>query len=328
MYVTSDIFDLKRIARFRKFDWRENLLGGVVVYGTQWRGYQAGARFLLEAARYCGIAEQMQFASYERPGDKRSRSIAGKSFEKLVRGELVGAHSAVEVLFRGELEAAGTQIGVIWVGGEAALRRHCVRGPTGPRWIEDYPYPAFSADFLYPLRDPNPDRAIELLRLAVDILGAEYCYYFVRDNLCGPSGYPYGLSPALDYSPFLDEEGEEISGWADFVGEGRLWTGKWPIFRDLFEVNLISERHTQTPIEGLGYLIDWIGAKPRRGRLEAVGEGRWLWILTDAEMVEVRPVLNDAGVLFSCAERVYRDLPEGEAVRRRLFEEQRVPWAP
>jgi len=28
MFVTSDIYDLKKIGRFRDFEWSENLLGG------------------------------------------------------------------------------------------------------------------------------------------------------------------------------------------------------------------------------------------------------------------------------------------------------------
>jgi hypothetical protein len=56
-------------------------------------------------------------------------------------------------------------------------------------------------------------------------------------------------------------------------------------------------------------LSEWIPAEPRRGRLEDIGQGRWLWTLTDAEMVHVRPLLNEAGLLVSCRPRVYRDLP-------------------
>jgi hypothetical protein len=61
-------------------------------------------------------------------------------------------------------------------------------------------------------------------------------------------------------------------------------------------------------IDGVG-LLDWIAAKSARGQLDDVGQGRWLWTLTDAEMVAVRPVLNAAGLLVSCHPRVYRDLP-------------------
>src|SRR5271163_3787735 len=55
MFVTSDLFDLERIGRFRGFEWRENLVGGVVVHGTNWLGYEAAATYLLEAAKRCGV---------------------------------------------------------------------------------------------------------------------------------------------------------------------------------------------------------------------------------------------------------------------------------
>jgi hypothetical protein len=330
MYVTSDIYDLKRIARFQKFDWRENLIGGVVVHGTQWRGYQAGARFLLEATRRCGIAiEDMEFASYSRPGDRQSRRIKAKSFEKLIKGELAGASNAIGLLLGGQFEAIGVKIGVIWAGGEAWRERPYVRGFDSPQYIDDYPYASFHADFVFPFGSAGAEKAVELLRLAIDALGAEYGYYFVRDEMCFPSIYATDSgAPSLDHSPFTWSEVEEKHGWCDYIGEGRLWTEAWPIFRDLYQVNLISERHTQTPLKDLGYLLDWIGARPGRGRLEELGDGRWLWSLTDQEMVEVRPQLNAAGALYSCSERVYRDIPEGAAVAQRLFEAQRVNWAP
>ena len=129
-------------------------------------------------------------------------------------------------------------------------------------------------------------------------------------------------------SKFSRAESDEIGHWGIFVDEGRNWTGKWPIFRDLFQVNLLSARHTSTPIEGLGYLHEWILARPGRGRLEDIGQGRLLWVLTDAEIVDVRPLLNDAGVLFSCRERVYRDLPQGAADAQRLYDAQKVFYAP
>ncbi len=42
-----------------------------------------------------------------------------------------------------------------------------------------------------------------------------------------------------------------------------------------------------------------------------------LWSLSDQEMVDVRPVLNEAGLLHSCRERIYRDLPGGFAPSER-----------
>jgi hypothetical protein len=328
MYVTSDIYDLKRIARFRNFEWRENLVGGVVVHGTHWPGYQAGARFLLEATQRCGIAiDSMGYASYSRPGEVRSHSIKAKSFEKLVRGELAGARNANGLLLRGARETIGTDTGTIWSGGEAYRQPASVGGMNGPVYIDSYPYPMFKAYFVFPLREPGLAKATELLRFAVEVLGAEYGYCFVRDEMCIPTIYPHGGQACLDHN-IARPEVEEKHGWGDFAAEGCMWTQPWPIFRDLYQVNLVSKRHAQTPIEGLGYLFDWIGAQPDRGRLEDLDEGRWLWSLTDGEMVEVRPQLNAAGILYSCTERVYRDLPEGAAVAQRLFEDQRVDWAP
>jgi hypothetical protein len=124
-------------------------------------------------------------------------------------------------------------------------------------------------------------------------------------------GYCWGIGSSLDYGDLDREESVEVGAWRDFVGEGRLWTGTWPLFRDLFEVNLISERHTSTPIGPLGYLTEWIGAQPGRGRLEDAGQGRQLWILSDIEMFNIRPLLHSAGLLHSCRDRVYRDLTPG-----------------
>jgi len=93
------------------------------------------------------------------------------------------------------------------------------------------------------------------------------------------------------------------------VGTHRMWSPGQPSFRDLFQVNLISERHTREPIGSLGYLTEWIAAKPGRGQLQDVGAGRLLWSLTDAEMYDIRPLLDEAGLLMSCRDRVYRDLP-------------------
>jgi hypothetical protein len=328
VYVTSDIYDLRRIARFKNFEWRENLIGGVAVHGTQWPGYQAGARFLLEATERCGIAiEAMEFANYSRPGEDRSHPIKAKSFQKLIKGELAGARNADTVLLRGGLEAAGTSTGVIWVGGVAQHCRAYLRSLNGPKYIEGYPYEPFQAEFVFSLRDNGLEKSTELLRLAVDVLGAEYGYSFVRDDMCLPTIYPGGGFPSLDHNLAWDDP-EKTSGWSDFLGAGRIWTEPWPILRDLYQVNLISERHTRTPIKGLGYLCDWISAQPVRGGLENLGDGRWLWSLRDQEMVEVRPQLDAAGILFSCSERVYRDLPGGADIAQRLFEEQRADWAP
>jgi hypothetical protein len=307
MFVTSDIFDFQAIARFRDLDWREHLLGGVDIQGTNWPGYQAGARFLLEASERCGLLQEMRYAGYDLTNERRTRNILPKSFDRLAQGKLSGAKDATGVLFKGGRKAVGVETGSISFGGEAgAIYQR--RGPTGPIPVDGPPW-RFSADFVFPLDEDPVKLASDLFRLSADILGAEYGYHFVRDALCGPWFYTYGISAPLDYKPLSYADAIEVEDWAELVKKGGIWSSDGPMFRDLFQVNLLSQRHGAAMIDGVG-LLDWIAATSARGQLDDVGQGRMLWTLTDAEMVAVRPVLNAAGLLVSCRPRVYRDLPD------------------
>jgi hypothetical protein len=315
MFVTSDIFDLNAIARFQCFEWRENLLCGIAVHGTTWRGYQAAAAFVLEAARRRGLLAEMKYASYTRPNDKREHFIKPSSFERLARGELSGAKDAQGIFLKGVRAAAGSRRGYVDFGGSINGRPRRKRTSRGPVQIAAYPYQAFDGEFSFPIDEHPRESASELLWLAADMLDAEYGYYYVRDDLAGPGLYCWGLGPSLDAGDLNHTESREIGQWRDFVREGRLWTEGFPLLRDLFEVNLISERHTSVRIEGLGYLRDWIEAQRGRGRLKDLGRGRLLWTLSDQEMFDVRPVLNAAGLLKSCRDRIYRDLHPGTGVK-------------
>jgi hypothetical protein len=307
MFVTSDIFDCPTIGRFRDLDWREHLLGGIDINGTNWPGYQAGARFLLEASERCGLVHEMRYAGYNRLDEVRTRNILPKSFGRLVRGELSGAKDANSVLLNGERSAEGTYGRTIYFGGRAgAIRQR--RGPTGPIPVAGPPW-RFSANFGFPLDEDPVKLAGDLFRLSVDILGAEYGYHFVRDALCGPWFYTYGISAPLDYKPLSYADAIEVEDWAELVKKGGIWSSDGPMFRDLFQVNLLSQRHGDAVVDGVG-LLDWIAAQSGRGQLDDIGQGRRLWTLTDSEMVAVRPVLNAAGLLVSCRPRVYRDLPD------------------
>jgi len=306
--VTSDIFDLARIGRFRRVDWKENLLCGVAIHGTETLGYQVAAAWLLEATRLCGLMEEMEYAGYDLLGEKRTRPIKVGSFDRLARGELRGAKNAVGLLLRGERDASGCQRGSLLVGGVSSEWPRRRPGRNGPEPIVDYPYRAFDADFCFPAGERPLDIASTLLRRSAELMAAEYGYWFAMDEMCGPTGYAWGYAAPLDWSRTTMAKTDEVSDWHEFVADGRLWIEKRPLLRDIFEVNLISERHTSVRIDGLGYLTDWIRAHPGRGELEDIGRGRMLWTLTSAEMFNIRPLLNDAGLLFSCQERIYRDL--------------------
>ena len=150
-----------------------------------------------------------------------------------------------------------------------------------------------------------------LLRLAAEILQADYGYYFVRDAIAGAGFYARAM-PAKTLGPGRLARADKMEAelWRKFVGEGELWTGVWPQLRDVFAVNLLSEQHLSADFEPIGRLDDWIAAEPGRGRLTAVGEGRVLWSLTDAEIHAVRPELWNLALMRSCMPRVYRDLPD------------------
>jgi hypothetical protein len=312
MFVTSDIFDLKPIGRWRGVEWRENLIGGVDVHGASWRGYEAGAAFLLGATRRCGLTAEMKWAGYNRPGDRRTNNIRPTSFERLARGALSGAKTADSVLFRGDVEASGSRNGYLLVGGQAGATPPRVTLAGNPTTSPSEP---FSADYIFPVLAGSETRAAELLRLAVEMLGAEYGYYFVRDDLCGPWVYAAGIGTPLDYSDLNYEDDKEIWRWRQYVKSGRLWSAEYPLLRDLYQINLISERYKIVETAGLRRLIDWIEARPGRGRLDELGRGRWLWALTDEEIFSLRPLLNEAGLLKSCRDRVYRDLHPGTGVK-------------
>jgi hypothetical protein len=308
VFVTSDIFDLERIAARRQLaDWREHLICGVAFVGTQCRGIEAAARFYLRAAEVCGLEQHMKWATYVR-ADGRERYIKPTSLERLAQGKLRGAIDAWGLLFRGSLPAPGADGGALLVGGEASLsRRSLLADVSAPN--PAFPDRCIDGSFLFPLDARPRETASNLLRLALDLLGAEYGYYFVRDDLCFPMNYPWGQGSPLDHGALQRDDDDQGRHWRDFVRDGRLWAGEWPQLRDLYEINLLSERHLSVPTKQLGYLGDWIVAQPGRGRLEEIGQGRVLWALTDAEMYQIRPLLNRAGLLRSARPRIYRDLP-------------------
>ncbi len=310
MFVTSDIFDLERIAAFRDIPgWREHLLGGIAIHGMEYPGPEAFARFYVEAARICGLSDDMKFAGYTPRQGERLNPLKPKSLERLARGELRGAQNATAVMVSGDRRAIGMEDDTLSFGGESSGSPRRIRTLSGPQPVPDYPYRAFDADFIFPADGRPLETGTLLLRLAVDLLRPDYGYLFVRDALCYPGNYNWGLGCPLDYGRLNRDDTDEVSQWRDFVGEGRLWTGEWLQLRDLFQINLFSRRRLAVPTEKLGYLGDWICAQPGRGRLEEIGQERVLWVLTDAEMYEIRPLLNRARLLRSARPRIYRDLP-------------------
>lgn len=302
MFVTSDTLGLPDAYILFGKSRKECLVAGIDVYGAEWAGYQSGAQFLYTCAEHLNLLDAMQWASYTQTGAKRSREISPKSFPKLIEGKLSGARTARATLLHGALPGVNARGDDFFVGGTAetrALRGALARPPDDP----DQPS---QAHFLFPLNGDPLSTAIELMKIAIEILDVGYGYYFIRDEYFFPEGYTVGWGSGGAFEQVHREDGDEIVDWRRY--NKLLWTYSWPRLRDVFELNLLSERHLTTPVEGLGRLGDWITAEPGRGRLEDAGKGRAFWILTDAEMIAVRPPLFHAGLLLTCRERVYRDL--------------------
>jgi hypothetical protein len=312
MFVTSDVFNLDRYARWRRWEWRENLICGVEVGGSVRCGPEAEARFLVEAAELCGLTAEMKWAGYGRPGDARTYALKPASMARLAEGKLSGAATASSVFLRGERDALGSRRGAVMLGGDSSSMR-LGTSPSEPRR-------PFDVDFCFPLNGAPQATASALLRLGVDLLDAEYGYYFVRDDLCEPNGFAKGWVNMLDHTDYVLRYSKEVDSWRRHVKSQQIWTDPCLRLRDLFEVNLLSARHTSARIDGLGYLLDWISASPARGELEPLSAGRVLWTLTDQQMVEVRPILDRVGLLRSCLDRVYRDLEDPVAARLALGE--------
>jgi hypothetical protein len=304
MFVTSDIFDLKQIARHPEvdFDWQENLLCGVAAHGSQWPGYVSAPKFLFEAAKRCDLLDAMRSARCRGNREEQWRMLPPRAFGRLEEIEISDPDNLSAFVLTGLQQATGIRNFSMRLGGGASISPNTGNPAAPPKQVD--------ADFVFLPTQQSVETACDMLSLAADILNAEYGYYFVRDDLCTPHSYPCGSAPLLDSSLLVEEDAKEICDWGNFKNEG-LWSSKPALLRDLYEVNLLSQMHTSTPVEGLGYLTEWIKAQPGRGRLQDIGRGRFLWILTDSEMFHTRPLLNEAGMLFSCRDRVYRDYPVG-----------------
>ncbi len=309
MFVTSDIYDLQTIARNWGIPgWHERLVGGIAIHGTNWPGGEAAARFLIEAAKVCGLQDQLPVAGYSIQWGEPSERLDFAGLADFAGGAIPEASEALSVYLEGSQGSINTHDYVRYGGWLDAAPR--MLAAPGNALVPNYPFPAFDGDFGFPLDGPGLERAEALLRLAAEILQADYGYFFVRDVLAGANFYARAQpAKSLGSGRLARADKLESDLWRKFVGEGEVWTGVWPQLRDIFAVNLLSWRHLGADFEAIGHLDQWVGAESDRGQLSKLGGGRFLWSLTDAEILSVRPTLWDLALMRSCMPRVYRDLP-------------------
>lgn len=292
MFVTSDCHDLEQIALDLPYNWREVLVAGVGCNAPSSPRAERAAQFLQEGARTTSVHQSMQSAGYTLAHERRTRNVKPLSFEATVgRAERAGRLLSA-VLYTGviPIEGAASNNGTgLFVGGE-------IDGVNGG---------PLRASFVYPESGNSKNVGQELLRLAARTLGAEYGYYFVRDDALLPRGYALGAIGGLAAMRIESRiELDEVASWGDLTRE-EYWELSNPPLRDVYEVNLLSDRHLAHCV-GNTSLAEWIQGDVARGSLVELDERRWLWNLSATQIQIVRPELRLAGVLFSRHERVYR----------------------
>ena len=307
MFVGSDIFDVKSRDQYSSFEFNEQLACGVAVHAREWPGSEVAARFLVEAAKISGVWELMEYGSHENFRTKRTKLIKAKTVERIARGAMPNAADAFAVTLHGDQPMLTKDKRLAQYGGHcAAIRR--LRQPTVYPWGRSWlGLGTLKADFVFPFDASSFEAAKAILSCAMHMFGAAYGYVFVHDVYCYPQWYARGMGNTPVYGAFGFRIAHEIPGW--FWGcDDLIWSQADPVFRDLFAINLVSRAHLASSLRDGEALGDWIRSGSDRGRLDAIGRGRWLWSLTDLELFHARAVLAEAGLLFSNLGRVYRDL--------------------
>ncbi len=295
MFVTSDIYDMPAMARWARKDWREWLVAGIGFAGPHWAGFHLGCRFLTEAAALTGLTDNMIYAGYNVPNEWRTKPLSPSTIFKAARDSNNRyQQKASSALFQGKLMAPFGK-SYAFVGGSISSF-----GDLGQ----------LSGSFIYNLnKDTRIDLAKGLLKLASNLIMAEYGYFYIRDCWLMPETYSAGMNASIvgnytvDRKP-LPRDQNEISAWPRRL-RGGYWNEPNPRMRDVYEVNLISERHLGRQF-GTSTLGEWMRSSAAHGELEDIGNGRHIWSLNTRQMQHVRPQLILADAIYARHERVYR----------------------
>ena len=167
----------------------------------------------------------------------------------------------------------------------------------------------YSGHFLFPADQAVGGIGAKLLQLAAEMLGCEYGFLFLRDAFCLPEGYCTGYGPAfVPHTEATDADNREIREWSLLKAD---WSENRPdhlSMRDVYNVNLLSELIFQQQATPGVSLKDWILRDSGRGQLFEAGPNRFIWQLTDREIENVRPALQEAGISKSRIPHTYRDV--------------------
>lgn len=128
-----------------------------------------------------------------------------------------------------------------------------------------------------------------------DVFKPRYGIGFRRPLREGPSAYVIGLPQGLAVEGKERQIGERIQKWYKVGILDRIY--EKGILRDVYPWNFLSPVHLSKSIERTS-LEKWILSSSRRGSLSIFNSDLKLWTLADDEIVELRPKLQRAGLLF------------------------------
>jgi hypothetical protein len=70
------------------------------------------------------------------------------------------------------------------------------------------------------------------------------------------------------------------------------------MLRDVFEFNVLSNKHLQSKINGKP-LLNWILSDRLHGQLDDIGDGLWTWVVPAVGLSLIQMELQDAGLLIT-----------------------------
>ena len=125
------------------------------------------------------------------------------------------------------------------------------------------------------------------------ITTSKYGYAYQRDFTKGPLWYPRGVISGLEYG---NPERKLITKWANAYYYKRIYnTGD---FRDIYPINIISQEHLDSKIEGQR-LEDWVIENPSHGIIEKLDQNLYSWQLQHEEIKIVQKKMQELGLLLS-----------------------------
>lgn len=292
MFVTSDIYDLAEVARSRREEWAEQLVGAVALHGSVWPGEEAALRVLQRAVELCRSGDDISYANYRLFGQSSFKTVRPASLTKLVEkhGDRIAG-----IDLRGARITAGARDAAVGVSASVSspLDRGMLCVVVAP--------------------DLVGEEAGSFLSQAGELLGADYGYAFLRDDAAGPENYALGMGFPLDYSELEQAELAESDTWAKVL-LSEAWAAKRFPLRDIFEANLLTTWQLDRDLGNGQTLRSWIAAAQERGILEVAGDYQWIWYLNETEMYSIRTDLMRMGVILSSLPRVYRGLGQSPGI--------------